>query len=171
MLLLSAGRDCTDLFRQYHWWDLEKPRKFLNTYKIGIQVGETEFPVYSPDTRGFYETLSKRIRNYFETNKLHPKDPIPGIWRLVVILIVAFGLFALMNDVFVTLPLLAKLVVAIGYGIFQVRYWLIIICPWKYDFLRFFCIFSRPCLCCTLCMMLLILRLDQMRTIGSSLVV
>lgn len=121
MLLLSAGRDCTDLFRQYHWWDPEKPRKFLNTYKIGVQVGETEFPVYSTDTRGFYQTLSKRIRSYFEEKKLHPKDPLPGTWRVIFILAVAFILFGLMNDMFFTLPLPVKLLASIGYGVFQVR--------------------------------------------------
>lgn len=35
MLLLAAGRECTDLFNSYHWMRPDRPRKFLAAYEIG----------------------------------------------------------------------------------------------------------------------------------------
>ena len=121
MLLLSAGRECTDLFNSYHWSNPDKPRKFLSTYEIGTLTGPTEFPVFAPDTSGFYRTLSKRIKEHFDTTGKNPKSFIPGAWRLL--LQISIGLTMYCISVGILLPettLMYKFLAAAIYGIFQV---------------------------------------------------
>ena len=85
MLLLAAGRECTDLFASYHALskDRAKLEKYLKMYEIGETTGPTEFPVYAPDTRGFYTTLSSRVNAYFDRTGYDPKAPITGAWARV----------------------------------------------------------------------------------------
>jgi hypothetical protein len=127
MLLLAAGRECTDLFASYHALvkDQAKLPKYLAGMEIGalagaagglmrarvvamkrrplrrrslhagalklllrfsgahaggagVFTGPTEFPVFSPDSRGFYETLRKRVDEYFSRTGYDPKSPWGG---------------------------------------------------------------------------------------------
>jgi cytochrome b involved in lipid metabolism len=98
MLLLSAGRECTDLFTMYHWWDdAAKARAIMAKYLVGRLAGPTEFPSYPSDTRGFYKTMSARVRAYFVRTGRDPKSPWAGLWRLAVIFAVAFTAYAIVN--------------------------------------------------------------------------
>lgn len=98
MLLLSAGRECTDLFTMYHWWDdAAKARSIMEKFFVGHLVGPTEFPSYPADTRGFYKTMSARVREYFVRTGRDPKSPWAGLWRLAVIFSVAFTAYFIVN--------------------------------------------------------------------------
>lgn len=113
VLLLTAGRDCTDLFESYHPFT-DKPRKMLDSLYIG-EVKTTEFPQYKPDT-GFYAELRARVGAHFAATKTDPKDPVPGLWRLAFILSVALSSWYL--SVCAT-SFWVKFPVAILFGVFQ----------------------------------------------------
>jgi cytochrome b involved in lipid metabolism len=126
MMLLSAGRECTDLFRMYHWWDEAKtPRSIMAKFQVGWLEGPTEFPVYASDSRGFYSVLSKRVRQHFE--KAYPADPKgatkhpwPALWRLAIMFAVAALCYCTVHGLLLPgLPLPAKLAVAALAGVFQ----------------------------------------------------
>lgn len=121
MLLLSAGRECTDLFTMYHWWDDgTKARAVMEKLRVGTFTGESEFPTYPPDSRGFYKEVSKRVRGYFVSTKQDPKAPWAGLWRLAIILSVAFTAYAIVNNqLFPGSPLALRVAAAVTLGIFQ----------------------------------------------------
>jgi len=89
-LALAAGRDATDLFHSYHTFT-DRPESILPKYQIGV-LSTTEFTKFKPDS-GFYKELRQEVGNYFTKNKLHPKDPIPGLTRLVLFLTVLFSCY------------------------------------------------------------------------------
>ncbi|OQV18148.1 Delta(5) fatty acid desaturase A [Hypsibius exemplaris] len=93
VLLLAAGRDCTDLFTSYHPFT-ELPGKMLAKFCVG-QVCTTEFPQYQPDT-GFYTELRKEVGEFFRENKLDSKDPTPGMVRLAGMMVACAVTFSLM---------------------------------------------------------------------------
>ncbi|EKU21754.1 delta 5 fatty acid desaturase [Nannochloropsis gaditana CCMP526] len=95
ILLLAAGRDITYAFDSYHPFT-EKPTQVLNKFEIG-RVTSYEFPQYKADTRGFYKALCTRVNDYFVAHKLNPKDPIPGIWRMCLVALVALASFVVCN--------------------------------------------------------------------------
>jgi fatty acid desaturase len=88
MLLLAAGREATALFDSYHPFT-SKPGRILETYYIGDLTGEPEFPTYKPDS-GFWKDLTKEVGDYFETNKLDYKNPVPGLVRMAFVIPTAF---------------------------------------------------------------------------------
>jgi hypothetical protein len=119
MLLLSAGRECTDLFASYHALT-PKPAKYLAPMCIGSLTGPTEFPVYKPDN-GFYKTLSTRVAAYFEKTGKNAKNPVPGILRMIPVFALAAAAFAVMNGLLLPgagMPV--KVLAAIVFGICQV---------------------------------------------------
>lgn len=120
MLLLAAGRECTDLYNSYHALATKDTRKYLDAYHIGALVGKTEFPVFANDTAGFYATLSKRVRAHFDETGKDPKGMWPGAWRLALILSIALTCYAIVNGLLLPeLPYSAKVVAAVVFGIFQ----------------------------------------------------
>ena len=74
ILLLAAGRECTDLFRSYHWRAEERSRKYLADFDIGALVGPTEHPVFAPDADGFYDDLKARVNAHFVETGKNPKQ-------------------------------------------------------------------------------------------------
>jgi hypothetical protein len=121
MLLLSAGRECTDLFTMYHWWDDgTKARATMEKFRVGLFTGESEFPTYPPDTRGFYKETSRRVRAYFQTTRQDPKAPWAGIWRLAIIFTVALTAYGIVNgQIFGGSPIWARFLAAVVLGVFQ----------------------------------------------------
>ena len=148
MMLLSAGRECTDLFRMYHWFDEGKrPREVMKEYGIGDLVGATEFPAYAPDSRNFYSDLSRRVRKYFEDTygkeaaeaaaregkgpidvaratrdaaKAATKDPWPATWRLAIMFAVAAISYCVVHGILLRgAPLVVRLAFAALQGVFQ----------------------------------------------------
>jgi cytochrome b involved in lipid metabolism len=82
VLLLMGGRDATAAFESYHPFT-DKPKKLIGKFEIGA-VKDYEFPQYRPDS-GFYAETNKRLAAYFKENKLNPKDPWPGVWRMILV--------------------------------------------------------------------------------------
>ncbi|OQV18149.1 Delta(5) fatty acid desaturase A [Hypsibius exemplaris] len=117
VLLLAAGRDCTDLFISYHPFT-ELPGKMLAKFCVG-QVRTTEFPQFQPDS-GFYAEVRAQVGAFFRDRKLDPKDPIPGFQRLAVMLLCAALSFALLiyGDKG-ALPWYVRAAGAVVFGFFQ----------------------------------------------------
>jgi fatty acid desaturase/cytochrome b involved in lipid metabolism len=116
VLLLAAGRDCTDLFTSYHPFT-DKPAKLLTKFCIG-QVVTTEFPQYQPDT-GFYAELRKEVGQFFLRNKLDSKDPKAGLIRLMGMLMTAALSFSLLIYDKGSLPWYVRLISAVVFGLCQ----------------------------------------------------
>lgn len=120
MLLLAAGRECTDLFASYHWFDdAKKATATLEKFYKGALEGEPEFPAYAPDAEGFYAEVSRRVRKYFADTAQDPKDPWPGLWRLAVMFLVAAACYAGVHGLLGALPFPARLALAAVGGVFQ----------------------------------------------------
>ncbi|KAJ0405285.1 hypothetical protein ATCC90586_007324 [Pythium insidiosum] len=95
LILLHAGRECTDTFDSYHPFS-NRAEKILAKYAIGKLVGETEFPTYKPDS-GFYKECAQRVGEYFKKNNLDPKNPLAGLWRMTFVFAVAALAYLGMN--------------------------------------------------------------------------
>ena len=79
MLLLAAGRECTDLFRMYHWRVAGANGKGhverqMQAHEIGVLAGPTQHPVFAPDTVGLYDELSVAVKKYFTESGATPKQ-------------------------------------------------------------------------------------------------
>jgi len=96
ILLLAAGRDITLAFDSYHPFST-KAESVLKKYEIG-EVVDTEYPTYKPDS-GFYKECAKRVKKYFEETKQNPKNPWPGIWRMILVFAVATFSFIVMSGI------------------------------------------------------------------------
>lgn len=95
LILLHAGRECTDTFDSYHPFS-NRADKILAKYAIGNLVGPTEFPTFKPDS-GFYRECAQRVGEYFKQNNLDPKSPFGAVWRMALVFFVAALAFAGMN--------------------------------------------------------------------------
>ena len=59
---------------------------------------------------------------YFEDNKLNPKDVIPGLWRMAVVFALAMLAFLATNGFWPALPLAVRFLTAALFGVLQVRF-------------------------------------------------
>jgi len=75
LVLLFAGRDCTEAMRAYHPFT-DKPYDVLEKLKIGKLKGPSELVRWSPDT-GFYKTVRQRCAEYFKKRKIDPIQQTP----------------------------------------------------------------------------------------------
>ncbi|TDH72125.1 hypothetical protein CCR75_004554 [Bremia lactucae] len=98
LVLLHAGRECTYTFDSYHPFS-NRADKILSKYVVGTLVGESEFPMYKPDT-GFYKECCERVQEYFTANHLDPRSPYSGLWRMLLVAIVGSVAYCGMNQVF-----------------------------------------------------------------------
>ncbi|CAI5727887.1 hypothetical protein KXD40_005712 [Peronospora effusa] len=96
LVLLHSGRECTDTFKSYHPFS-DRADKILAKYAIGKLIGGSEFPMYKPDT-GFYKECCDRVNEYFKDNKLDPRNPYSGLWRMFLVAIVGVVAFMGMNQ-------------------------------------------------------------------------
>ena len=88
MIMLSLGRDATDLFKSYHPFT-EKPWAVLKKHRVGT-LATLEHPTYEPDT-GFYREAAAAVKKYFKESRKDPKEPIAMIFRMAPV----YVLFAL----------------------------------------------------------------------------
>jgi fatty acid desaturase len=117
VLLLMAGRDATAAFESYHPFS-DKPRRMIGKFEIG-KVNSYEFPQYKPDS-GFYSIMNKRVNAYFKENNLNPKDPIPGMWRMLLVSICATLSFLACNNYWTNMfSIWTRALFAIIFGICQ----------------------------------------------------
>lgn len=96
LVLLHAGRECTDTFQSYHPFS-NRADSLLKKFAIGKLVGPTEFPVYKPDS-GFYKECAQRVGAYFRDNKINPKNPFAALWRMTLVFAVASVAYMGMNN-------------------------------------------------------------------------
>lgn len=95
ILLLTAGRDISDLFVTYHPFT-DKAAEVIGKYHIG-EVSSTEFPQFAPDG-GFYQECRQKVGEYFRTNKIDHKDPRGGLWRLALFFTMAAVAYTILNQ-------------------------------------------------------------------------
>eukprot|EP01134_Creolimax_fragrantissima_P004690 CFRG4690T1 len=67
-LLLSGGRDATQVFEMYHPF---KVKELLHKYEVGALVSN-ELPTFL-DPNEFFTTVKSRVENYFKQTKQNPK--------------------------------------------------------------------------------------------------
>jgi cytochrome b involved in lipid metabolism len=92
LLLLSVGREATDLFNSYHPFT-NAPRAVLQKYRIGKLV-TFEHPLYKPDS-GFYREAAAAIKAHFESRGVDPKNPWTGVLRMLPVYVLGAFVFAL----------------------------------------------------------------------------
>lgn len=121
MLLLAAGRECTDLFEMYHAL-VDKPEKYLASYDIGAAVGPPEFTPFPEDTTGFWDTLKSRVKAHFKNTGQNPKSAVGGILRILPVFALLIAAFLVMNRVLLPdASFVVRVFAAIVFGISQVR--------------------------------------------------
>ncbi|KAJ3166494.1 hypothetical protein HDU88_003363 [Geranomyces variabilis] len=69
IMLLSAGRDVTQVYETYH--DIAKTEKVLRKYRIGV-LTDAVLPTFPPPSK-FQTTLRKRVADYFKNTGQDPK--------------------------------------------------------------------------------------------------
>ena len=117
VLLLSGGRDITDLLISYHPFNVDKVHGILNKYCIGT-VSEYEYPQFRSDT-GFYHELRNDVYQYFKANSINYKSPVPGLIRLSLFMLCAIALFIAQCTLYNSIPFTIQCIIAVGFGIFQ----------------------------------------------------
>jgi cytochrome b involved in lipid metabolism len=115
MILLAAGRDCTDLFESYHPFS-DRAHKIVESYYIGELAGQPEIAQYKQDS-GFFRDLKTAVSAHFAKTGQNPRDPTPGLVRLVFIL--AFAWLGFMGANTLSLPFSARVFFAVLFGICQ----------------------------------------------------
>lgn len=115
MLLLSVGREASDLFASYHPFT-DKPRSILKKYCIG-SLATYEHPIYKPDS-GFYKEACDTLKSYFEQNNIDSKNPYTGFVRMMPVYVLFtslyFGIYYIHG-----IPLAARAAMAILMGMCQ----------------------------------------------------
>lgn len=114
ILLLSAGRDITDLLVSYHPFT-NKPAEILEKYYIGDLI-TSEFPIYRPDS-GFYRECREEVGKYFQQTKKHVRSPVRGSINLAFFLFFAFSSYYIIANA--TLPAIFRILAAVIFGVCQ----------------------------------------------------
>jgi len=83
VLSLAAGRDITNMFESYHPFSGELATSILKKYYV-CDVADTEHPRYITKSP-LYDTLRKRVGDYFKQNKLDYKHSVPNVGRIISI--------------------------------------------------------------------------------------
>ena len=83
VLLLTAGRDISTLFETYHPFT-RKAHEILPKYEIGVVI-DHEFPPYKNE-HTFYDDVRHSVNKYFIENKIDPKSPVGGLWRMAIVM-------------------------------------------------------------------------------------
>lgn len=115
MLLLCAGRECTELFASYHPFT-KRPAEVISKFEIGT-VANHEFPLYTPDS-GFYSDVCDAVGKYFHDKHLDPRDPLPGLWRMALVFGTAAFCYAAVNNI-VEVGWWGRIAAAVVFGIVQ----------------------------------------------------
>lgn len=87
VLILSAGRDVTNLFESYHPFSGDTPATILKKYYI-CNIADTELPRYTTKSP-LYNTLRKRAGEYFQKEKIDPKSS----WKIYLRLAFIYSFF------------------------------------------------------------------------------
>ena len=117
LLLLGAGRDCTQLIDMYHPFT-KKPHAILRKFEIG-RLTSWEHPHYKKDS-GFYKDICQAAKDYFQHSGLDPKNPSSGLWRLGIFLL-SLALFFVLSSTSILgdFSLTSRIIFGVFYGIFM----------------------------------------------------
>ncbi|KAI9106183.1 delta5 fatty acid desaturase [Phlyctochytrium arcticum] len=85
ILLMSAGRDVTQVFETYHD---EKALATLNKFKIGRLADKGTLPTF-PEPSAFQLTLRHRIAKYFKDTKQDPKYHIGHVLHYIAVAVLS----------------------------------------------------------------------------------
>eukprot|EP01112_Ceratiomyxa_fruticulosa_P003885 TRINITY_DN141_c0_g1_i4.p1 TRINITY_DN141_c0_g1~~TRINITY_DN141_c0_g1_i4.p1 ORF type:complete len:487 (-),score=90.18 TRINITY_DN141_c0_g1_i4:261-1721(-) len=92
IILMSSGRDVTNLFQSYHPLT-DKPSQVLKKY-YKCDISNTEFPRYVSKSP-FYDTLRNRLKTYFAKNNLDPQSSWKIYTRIFATYAILFATFYL----------------------------------------------------------------------------
>lgn len=114
VLLLSAGRDVTNLFESYHPFSGDTPFQILKKYYV-CDISDTELPRYTTKSP-LYDTLRKRVGDYFKQNKIDSKSSWSIYGRLAFIYLILFTTYYI---TYIAPPssILLTILTAIMYGV------------------------------------------------------
>uniref|UniRef100_A0A7S0G1W4 Cytochrome b5 heme-binding domain-containing protein n=1 Tax=Rhodosorus marinus TaxID=101924 RepID=A0A7S0G1W4_9RHOD len=90
LLLLCCGRDASDMFISYHPFT-DKPNQILKKFEIG-EVSSYEHATFADDG-GFYKECCDKLKEYFESTKLDPKNPMLLTVRMTPVYVVGVFCF------------------------------------------------------------------------------
>lgn len=114
MIVLSAGRDVTNLFESYHPFSGDQPANILKKYYI-CDIADTELPRYTAKSP-LYATLRKRVGDYFKENKIDHKSSWSVYGRIASIYAIFFLAYYLVHFVSLSsIPL--SILFAIMFGV------------------------------------------------------
>jgi len=82
VLMLGAGRDCTNLFESYHPMT-DKPNLLLQKYEIGV-LSSHELPKYVKKSP-FYSELKDKVRQHFKATDQDPQMAVGIFSRLALV--------------------------------------------------------------------------------------
>eukprot|EP00731_Ephydatia_muelleri_P000259 Em0001g259a len=85
-IMLGAGRDVTQVFESYHSFETHK---ILDKFYVGVLV-DNELPVFPPPSK-FYQTVKKRVDDYFKSANIDPKIDYWMFLRYAVFMVVAIS--------------------------------------------------------------------------------
>jgi len=116
VLHLMAGRDVTHAFDAHHPFTF-KPEKVIAKYYIG-ELATHEFPPYAPDS-GMYREIRERVAAYFKERNIDSRDPWPGIWRSVGMMVTAVVVFTALHAPWGPQSMLLRAGLAVALGCLQ----------------------------------------------------
>ncbi|GAM27316.1 hypothetical protein SAMD00019534_104910 [Acytostelium subglobosum LB1] len=111
ILLLSAGRDVTNLFESYHLVS-DKPQALLEKYQVGV-VSTLEHPKYVVKSK-FYATLKERVRAHFKNTAQDPQSSVATLTRVALVILFQIAMYYV--SVFTTTNFLVCCVLALLHG-------------------------------------------------------
>jgi len=114
VILLSAGRDVTNLFESYHPFSGDIPFQILKKFYV-CDVADTELPRYTTKSP-LYETLRQRVGDYLKQNKIDAKSSWSIYGRMAFIYLTLFVTYYIAH-IIPTSSLLLTLFTAIMYGV------------------------------------------------------
>lgn len=115
LLLLSSGRDVTNLFQSYHPLT-QKPAQILKKYYV-CDMSNSEFPNYTTKS-AFYETVRTRVCQYFQENNIDPQSSWRIYSRMMVVYLGLFITYYLTHYVSFS-SILVPLLFAFLFGVFE----------------------------------------------------
>lgn len=119
VLTLAAGRDITNMFESYHPFSGELTNTILKKYYV-CDVADTELPRYTTKSP-LYDTMRKRVGDYFKDNKVDPKNSWSNVGRCAAAYSILFVCYYLAHFLSLNSVILTALI-AILYGAAQAMF-------------------------------------------------
>jgi len=116
VLTLTAGRDITNMFESYHPFSGDLPATILKKYYV-CDIADCELPRYTAKSP-LYDTLKKRVGDYFKENKIDYKSSWSMYGRLAFIYLNLIACYYLAHHMQFS-SIFATIATALIYGVAQ----------------------------------------------------